>query len=74
MSPAPESPTTTTPAIAVRKLAFGWRGADAPTVFQNLSFDIAPGEHVALIGPNGTGNSAAPRAGAADRLPAAINP
>ncbi|WP_051603176.1 thiol reductant ABC exporter subunit CydD [Simplicispira psychrophila] len=48
---APAAPVS----VAVRGLRFAYSGEDA--VFQDDDFDVAAGEHVALVGPSGAGKS-----------------
>jgi ATP-binding cassette subfamily B protein RaxB len=42
--------------IEVRGLSFRY-SEDAPFIFENVNFHIAPGEHVALAGPSGCGKT-----------------
>lgn len=48
----------TPPIVAVRNLSKSYRrGAQIVPVLQDISFDIAPGEFLALMGPSGSGKS-----------------
>ena len=49
---APPSP----PALEVRDLAFAY-GASAAPIVENLNLSLAPGDHVAVVGPSGIGKS-----------------
>src|SRR5437763_17084706 len=53
--------------IAVSNLAYAHPGGDR--LFEGVSFNIAPGEHVGLVGANGVGKSTLLRI-LAGRLPA----
>ena len=45
---------TSTSALEVRNISFGYNGG---LLLNNLSFAIAAGELIALIGPNGSGKT-----------------
>lgn len=46
----------TEPLIAVQNLTFSYPGASSP-VFQDFAFQLLPGRHIGLIGPNGCGKT-----------------
>ncbi len=46
----------TEPLIAVHQLTFAYPGASRP-VFQDFNFQLLPGQHLGLIGPNGCGKT-----------------
>lgn len=46
----------TEPLIELRDISFTYPGAPRP-VFQDFNFQLLPGEHIGLIGPNGCGKT-----------------
>ncbi|GAA3212278.1 ABC transporter ATP-binding protein [Actinocorallia longicatena] len=54
--PAPRRERALRPAIEVREVAFAY-GEHAAPLFENLSFTLTDGEHLAVIGPSGIGKS-----------------
>jgi ATP-binding cassette subfamily B protein len=59
--PASASPVPVTPSISFRNVSFGYRqdmGKDGSArVLRDISFDIAAGQHVAIVGTSGAGKS-----------------
>ena len=50
------SPGKVSPAIAFRDVSFGY-GKGGAQVLRNISFDIEPGRHIAIVGTSGAGKS-----------------
>lgn len=56
LKPPPPRRLLPGPGIAVRDLSFAYENADQP-VLDRISFDIAPGSFVAIVGPSGAGKT-----------------
>lgn len=50
------APSPQQPILSVRDLTFRYPGSDVP-VLDKVSFDVSPGEFVAVVGPSGSGKS-----------------
>lgn len=48
------TPTTNSPVLSLRSAAFGY---GATTIVSNVTFEVFPGEVIAVLGPNGAGKS-----------------
>lgn len=53
--PTRSTPIPSTGSILVKDVTAGW--PEGPDVVENLTLEVQPGEHVALIGPSGVGKS-----------------
>jgi ABC-type bacteriocin/lantibiotic exporter with double-glycine peptidase domain len=56
IDPGREEPGTLSGAISVRNLTYKYH-PQGPSVLENISFDVEPGEFVAIVGPSGAGKS-----------------
>ncbi len=54
--PADAVPATLQPSIALRNVSFAYKAGAAP-VLADISLDIQPGQHVAIVGTSGAGKS-----------------
>lgn len=52
---APGAPTAVSPALLLRGVRFGYD--DGPDVLHSVDLDVAPGEHVAVVGSSGAGKT-----------------